>query len=128
MVPYDVSSYEPGAGYDTNPDSGANPGGEQPAAAPAPSGAGESAAPAASKADSDRYAWMKAQGEKRAAAAPAPAAKETPTEEPAVEEPAAEEAPQQIESFELRVPEFIDTREITPERQSYVAEFQALAP
>src|SRR5437899_475310 len=70
---------------------------------------------------------MRAQAAQRAAAA-GTQPKETPAEESAVEEAAAEEAPQQIESFELKVPEFIDTREITPERQGYVTEFQALAP
>jgi hypothetical protein len=126
---YDVGSYQPGDHHEAfNAD---GPVVESAAPAPAPS-AGEAPAapapaPAASKTDSDRYAWMKAEAAKRAAAA-STQPKETPKEEAAVEEPAVEEAPQPVESFELQVPSFVDAREITPERQGYVTAFQALAP
>jgi len=76
---------------------------------------------------------MKAEGEKRratAAAAPAPAATKETTEEtpPAAEEQQPPADGENAAPYELRVPEFVSQKEITEERQSFVAEFQQLAP
>jgi hypothetical protein len=127
---YDVSSYEPGQGYDVAPDTGENPGGPQVESTPAPTG-GEPAAPALKSADEARYDWMRKQGEaRRAAAASAPAAKQTPAEEQP--EPAGEQEHEQQQTetqpFELQVPSFVDNRAITDERQSFLNDFSALAP
>jgi hypothetical protein len=116
---YDVSSYEPGDGHQMFDAEG-------PAAETTP------AAPAA----------VQPVGSPRRAAAPAPAAPAAPAAAPAAkeeekpvaaaEEPVAEEvaeAPKETPApYELKVPEWIDMREITAERQGHLTAFQTMAP
>jgi hypothetical protein len=74
-------------------------------------------------------------GDPRFAAQRAAAARQAPPA-PAGDPPAAEEQQQQEEkpegetadAYELQVPEFVSQKEVTEERQSYVTEFQQLAP
>src|SRR3989442_179322 len=122
---FDIQSYEVGAGY---PEPGQT---EVESGVIAPST--EPAAPAASKADSDRYSWMKAEGAKRAAAAgAAPAPKKGEAQPEAEEQPAGEQEQEQHQTetqpFELQVPSFVDNRAITEERSAFLNEFSALAP
>src|SRR5437773_9763569 len=115
---FDPATYTPGDGHIAFDENG--PGSES---APAPDPAPRAAAPKTG--DEARFAWMKAEGEKRrAAAAPAP---RDGAAQPAAAEQQPQEEQQQGEPFELQVPEFVSTKEITPERQSYVTEFQQLA-
>src|SRR5262249_34746211 len=111
---FDVSSYSPGDHY---PDTAPAPAAPSPAApAPTPSGAPASApAPAGDP----RYAHLAARAA-RDAAAPSPAS------EPAAE--AQEQQPTEVPPYELTVPQFVDNREVTPERQEFLDQFSQVAP
>ena len=118
---YDVASYEPGQGYDANPDTGANPGGEQP---PAPTGDSEPATPAPASTpapqSSGRYDHLKKAAAKQQ---DEPPAEEQAEEQQQEEQPQAETVP-----HDLKVPEFVSAKEITPERESFVSGFAQIAP
>jgi hypothetical protein len=137
---FDPATYVPGENHEAFDENGPIAAIESDAAAPAPAPApsGEPAAPAgATKADSDRYAWMRAQAAKRAAAPAAPAptgdqpgGEEQPEAETQLEAEQQEQTEQQqtVEPYALKVPDFVDHRAVTEERQQYFDDFQQVAP
>lgn len=109
---YDIATYEPGAGYDDNPDTGANPGGPQPEATPA-------AAPTTPVPAGDRFGHLRGYAPKNAPALAAQPAVEPEGEAP----PGGEQQTTDYQPHALVVPEFLPASEMTDERSAFLSEF-----